>query len=108
MQELAGEATYARRIAMSGLLGLAADWDDDGKQAKANHAAHKYANDTDRKWCEKAMKALSDALHNADGDALTEIEHKIEKAVKDGHISPASKQMLEEYATRVGEEVTNA
>ncbi len=108
MQELAGEATYARRIAMSGLLGLAADWDDDGKQAKANHQAHRYANDTDRKWCEKAMKALSDALHNADGDALTEIEHKIEKAVKDGHISPASKQMLEEYATRVGEEVTNA
>jgi len=110
LQAMAGEATYARRISMASLLGLAADWDDDGKQSKTNHEVyeHKFANETDKKWSEKAKKALSDALHAADGDALTEIEHKIEQAVKDGRISPASKLMLEEYAAQVSKGVTLA
>lgn len=108
MQALAGEATYARRIAMTSLLGLAADWDDDGKSAKANHEAHKYANDTDRKWCERALKAIRKAIEDEDGEALVSIEKTVEQAVRDGKVSPASQKMLEQAAKAISEEVASA
>jgi hypothetical protein len=108
MQVLASEITYARRIAMASLLGLAPDWDDDGKQAKKNFELHQYANDTDKKWSEKAKKAIKDAIENEDGERLTAIEQMITDAVRDGKISKASKEMLDHFATQVGEEVVNA
>jgi hypothetical protein len=110
LQAMAGEATYARRISMASLLGLAADWDDDGKQSKTNREVyeHKYANETDKKWSEKAKKAIQEAIENEDGARLTAIESMISDAVRDGKISKASKEMLEHFATQVGEEVTNA
>ena len=109
LQAMAGEATYARRISMASLLGLAADWDDDGKQSKTNHEVyqHKYANETDKKWSEKAKKAIQEAIENEDGARLTAIEHMISDAVRDGKISKASKEMLEHFATQVGEEVSD-
>ena len=110
LQAMAGEATYARRISMASLLGLAADWDDDGKQSKTNREVyeHKYANETDKKWSEKAKKAIQEAIENEDGARLTAIESMISDAVRDGKISKESKEMLEHFATQVGEEVTNA
>ena len=96
MQELAAEATYARRIAMSSVLGLAADWDDDGKQSKKNHEAHKFASDTDKKWFEKAKKALIDA----DGDAvkIAGIYELCDGGISKGQMSQGSKDvLLEEF-----------
>jgi hypothetical protein len=107
LQKTAGEATYARRIAMAALLGLAADWDDDGTQAKKNHEEHRYANDTDRKWCEKAKAAIADAVQLENEELLAEISKKIEQAVKDGHISPQSKAMLDAFTKQVAEEVAH-
>jgi len=109
LQAMAGEATYARRISMASLLGLAADWDDDGKQSKTNHEVyqHRYANETDKKWSEKAKKAIQDAIENEDGDRLTAIQSMIEEAVTNGKISADSKRMLAEFSTQVAE-VTHA
>jgi hypothetical protein len=38
-QQLAANVTYARRIALSAIVGIAADDDDDGEEAEKNHAA---------------------------------------------------------------------
>lgn len=38
-QQLAANVTYARRIALSAILGIAADDDDDGEEAEKNHSA---------------------------------------------------------------------
>jgi hypothetical protein len=105
LQAMAGEATYARRISMASLLGLAADWDDDGKQSKTNHEVyqHRYANETDKKWSEKAKKAIQDAIENEDDDRLTAIQTMIEEAVTNGKISADSKRMLAEFRAQVGE-----
>ena len=105
LQDLASDATYARRIAMGALLGLAADWDDDGKQSKVNHeiSQHRYANETDKKWSEKAKKAIQDAIENEDDDRLTAIQTMIEEAVTNGKISADSKRMLAEFRAQVGE-----
>jgi uncharacterized membrane protein YheB (UPF0754 family) len=95
---------------MASLLGLAADWDDDGKQSKTNHEVyqHKYANETDKKWSEKAKKAIQEAIENEDGERLNAIQKMVEDAVRDGKISAASKQMLEQFGAQIGEEVANA
>lgn len=105
LQAMAGEATYARRISMASLLGLAADWDDDGKQSKTNHEVyqHRYANETDKKWSEKAKKAIQEAIENEDGERLGAIQKMIEDAVSDGKISAESKKMLAEFSTLVAE-----
>jgi hypothetical protein len=105
LQAMAGEATYARRISMASLLGLAADWDDDGKQSKTNHEVyqHRYANETDKKWSEKAKKAIQEAIENEDGERLGAIQKMIEDAVSDGKISADSKKMLAEFSTLVAE-----
>ena len=94
LQAMAGEATYARRISMAGLLGLAADWDDDGTQSKANHARHKYVSEADKKWSEKAEKALADATSENDEDRIIAIKGLMDQAVRDGKMSQASKEML--------------
>jgi hypothetical protein len=105
LQAMAGEATYARRISMASLLGLAADWDDDGKQSKTNHEVyqHRYANETDKKWSEKAKKAIQDAIESEDGERLSAIQSMIEEAVTNGKISADSKRMLAEFRAQVGE-----
>jgi hypothetical protein len=38
-QQLAANVTYARRIALSAIVGIAADDDDDGEQAEQNHTS---------------------------------------------------------------------
>jgi hypothetical protein len=104
LQDLAGDATYARRIAMGALLGLAADWDDDGKQSKANH--HKFVSDSDKKWFDKAKKALSEA----DGDAvrIAGIYELCDDGIRKGHMSQGSKDLLLETFPMPKEEAVNA
>lgn len=102
LQATAGEATYARRIAMAGLLGLAADWDDDGTQAKKNH--HQFVSDADRKWTEKARKALSEALEKSDEDRVQAIVGMVDEAIKKGIMSTGSKELLvEEFNLNIKE-----
>ncbi len=38
-QQLAANVTYARRIALAAIVGIAADDDDDGEEAEKNHAS---------------------------------------------------------------------
>lgn len=103
LQEMAGEATYARRIAMAALLGLAADWDDDGKQSKVNH--HKFVSDSDKKWFEKAQKALAAAADDA-GKVLA-IYELCDDGIRKGHMSEGSKALLLEQFPMPKEEVAH-
>lgn len=90
LQALAGEITYARRIAMSAALGLAADWDDDGTQSKANH--EEYISETDRKYTQAAVQKLMEA---EDDEAVLVIYEKIDAYHKSGKISEGSVRKLE-------------
>lgn len=100
MQALGSAQTYARRYAISSLLGIAADEDDDANAADGNHIEHK----TDRKptrtaeprqevepWKNKVetVKAAIDAADDISaldtvitkhGDDLKEIKEKSESA----------------------------
>lgn len=90
LQALAGEITYARRIAMAAALGLSADWDDDGTQSKANHEA--YISETDKKFTVAAIQKLMDAT---DDEEVLAIYAKVDKCVADGKMSEGSVRKLE-------------
>ena len=90
LQALAGEATYARRIGMSAVLGMAADWDDDGTQSKANH--EEYISETDRKYTQAAVQKLMEA---EDDEAVLVIYEKVDAYVKEGKMSEGSVRKLE-------------
>jgi len=91
LQALAGEVTYARRIAMSAALGLAADWDDDGTQSKANHEA--YISETDKKYTAAAAQKLMEA---DDDEAVLSIYEKVDAYVAEGKMSDGSRKKLEQ------------
>ena len=103
LQELAGDATYARRIAMGAMLGLAADWDDDGQQSKVNH--HKFIHDSDKKWFEKAQKALTAA--GDDATKVLGIYELCDDGIRRGAMSQGSKDLLMAEFPMPTEEVAN-
>jgi ERF superfamily len=91
-QALAAYTTYARRIAMASLLGIAADDEDDGATAEKAH--HQFVSASDRKWFEKARKALSEA--EGDAEKVSGIYKLCDEGVKKGQMSTGSKEMLME------------
>jgi hypothetical protein len=105
LQELAGDATYARRIAMGALLGLAADWDDDGKQSKANHKAAKAKSVDDAAHKRRAIAALKGA--GGDVEKVLSIYTLVDEQVAKGKMNAATKdELLEQFP--MPEEVANA
>lgn len=91
LQQLAGEITYARRVAMAAALGLAADWDDDGTQSKANHA--EYISETDKKYTAAAAQKLMEA---EDDEATLAIYAKVDAYVAEGKMGEGSVKKLEQ------------
>jgi len=102
-QALAAYTTYCRRIAMSSLLGIAADDEDDGRTA--TEAYHVFVNTTDRKWYEKARKALTTA--GGDVTKVLGIYELVDDGIRKGNMSEGSKaKLLEEFP--MPEEVAHA
>ena len=89
---LHGEVTQARRMALSAVLGVAADWDDDGKQSKeaATQEAAKKVNDAQY---EKRARA---ALTKAEGEAeeVVKIYALIDSEIANGRMNLATKEKL--------------
>jgi len=91
LQALAAEVTYARRIGMSACLGIAADWDDDGKQSKANH--QQFVSESDAKYTKAAIQKLMEV--EGDEEETAGVWLKIETYHKEGKISEASVKKIE-------------
>ena len=101
-QALAAYTTYCRRIAMASLLGIAADDEDDGATAQKAH--HQFVGASDRKWFDKARKALSEA--GDDAEKLKAIYELCDDGIRKGHMSEGSKTLLlEEFPVPKGEVV---
>lgn len=105
LQSLAAEVTYARRIAMASLLGIAADWDDDGKQSKANHRVAKAKLVDDAAHKRRAIAALKGA--GGDVEKVLSIYTLVDEQVAKGKMNAATKdELLEQFP--MPEEVANA
>lgn len=95
-QQLAANVTYARRIAMSAIVGIAADDDDDGEEAEKNHVAA-----SAMKWvelvnrAEKKLKTLK-----TDEERKPILAHVATLAAK-GEIKPAdAKRLFDTYGPK--------
>lgn len=100
-QRLGESVTYARRIALSAMLGIAADDEDDGQSAEANHGSAVAANNHQTTLMEKARKKLLEAKGPKQ---IQTILGQVEALVEQGDLTPAQhKALCSEFA-----EVANA
>lgn len=102
-QALAAYTTYCRRIAMASLLGIAADDEDDG--ATAQQAHHQFVSESDKKWFDKAKKALASA--GDDAVKVLGIYELCDDGIRKGHMSQGSKDLLLEEFPMPKEEVAH-
>ena len=97
-QQLAGTATYLKRVALCALIGIAADDDDDGQQANATAAAAT-VNDEPR-----IVAALGKKLRSAKDKAARDSEiARAKRGVSEGKLSEASLDNLIDLAMALDE-----
>ena len=98
-QQLAAAATYLKRVALSALIGIAADDDDDGVVANGTHAVA--AVNDERVVEERAVKAIKDATS---AEARKKVLDHAARLVSDGSLPPAALKRLQEQADLEGQQ----
>lgn len=97
-QQLASSATYLKRIALCALVGIAADSDDDGQQANANHEEAAATDET------RIVTALQKKVRAAKDKAGRDAEvARARKGVVEGKLSHASLQCVIDLAAALDE-----
>jgi hypothetical protein len=105
IHELHGEVTQARRMAISSVLGLAADWDDDGKQSKESAAMTNAARVNDAVHAKRAASALRGA--GGELKRVREVYALIDQQIAAGKMNATTKEsLLKDFP--MPEEVTSA
>jgi hypothetical protein len=105
IHELHAEVTQARRMALSAVLGIAADWDDDGKESKQKSESAKAQQVNDSAHHKRAVAALRAAKGEA--DRVVSIYALVDEQIAAGKMNQSTKdKLLEEFP--MPEEVADA
>jgi hypothetical protein len=102
-QEFAASATYMRRVALSAILGMAAEDEDDGETA--TKAAATSSKSEDRRIESLLTKKLQDSKSAKEGAAVLE---KAMKGVREGKLSQGAYDRIEGIAAGLSWEAPSA
>lgn len=98
-QQLAANVTYARRIAYSAIVGIAADDDDDGETAEISHGQSNAAAAHSSSLEKRAEDKLKTSKTQAEKDKI--LDH-VDMLVEQGDMSPdTAKRLRKEYGQKV-------
>jgi len=105
IHELHGEVTQARRMALSTVLGVAADWDDDGKQSKESAGKRETRKVNDAAHAKRARAALAAAAGEV--EEVFKVYALIDREIVAGKMNASTKmELLKEFP--LPKEVANA